>query len=220
MPTVDRRVDQGTRRAERLIRGLSEELRQKRVAVGLTQVEVARSAQISRATYQRIERGAMLNVSLLDASRLAAVLGLDLAVRTYPGTNPLRDIASLARMDRVISAIASPLSYRTEVPLPQNAGRPLEQRAWDCVIYGLGRRTGLEMEMRLTDAQALERRIGLKRRDDPVDAFVLLVADSRNNRRILTDQPQLFPDLARLSFGELSRLLRSGHHPPDALVLV
>jgi len=76
------------------------------------------------------------------------------------------------------------------------------------------------MEMRLTDAQALERRLELKRRDEPVDSFVLLVANSRHNQRVLAEQPRLFPDLTRLSFGELTRLLRSGQHPPNSLVIV
>ena len=219
MPTVDRRVDQGTRRAERLVRDLSDEFRQKRIAVGLTQAEVAKSARISRATYQRFERGAMIHISLLDASRLAAVLGLDLSIRAYPGRTPLRDVASLTRLHVVLSNVGSPLAYKTEVPLPQAPGR-LEQRAWDAVIYGLGRRTGIEMEMRLIDAQAMERRLDLKRRDDSVDSFVLLVANSRHNQRVLSDLPGLFADLARLSFGELARILRSGHHPPNSLVLV
>lgn len=220
MPTVVRRVDDGTRRAERLARNLSEEFRHKRIAAGLTQEDVARSALMSRASYQRFERGTKTDLSLVDLSRLAAVLGLDLSVRAYPGASPIRDIASLTRLQRVVSMVSSPLSYRTEVPLPQLSGQLLEQRAWDAVIYGLGRRTALEMEMRITDAQALERRIELKRRDDPVESFVLLIADSRHNQRVLADQRQLFPDLTRLSFGELGRLLRSGHHPPNALVLV
>jgi len=220
MATVERRVDEGTRRAERLARSLSEEFRHKRVAVGLTQGEVARSALISRATYQRFERGTKTDLSLIDLSRLAAVLGLDLSVRAYPGASPIRDIASLARLQRIMSMVSNPLSYRTEVPLPQLSGRLLEQRAWDGVIYGFGRRTALEMEMRITDVQALERRIALKRRDDPVESFVLLVANSRHNQRVLADQRQLFPELTRLSFGELARLLRAGQHPPNALVLV
>ena len=220
MPPVDRRVDQGTRRAERLAQNLSDEFRHKRIAIGLTQVDVARSALVSRATYQRVERGGMLRVSLLDASRIAAVLGLDLSVRAYPGATPLRDVASLTRLARVLSHVSRPLTYGTEVPLPQAAGRSSEQRAWDAVVYGLGRRTSFEMEMRLTDAQALERRLELKRRDDPVDSFVLLVANSRHNQRVLAEQPRLFPDLTRLSFGELTRLLRSGQHPPNSLVIV
>lgn len=76
------------------------------------------------------------------------------------------------------------------------------------------------MEMRITDAQALERRINLKRRDDPADSFILLVADTHANRRVLREHPELFPDLARLTFSRLTTLLAAGQHPSDALVLV
>lgn len=76
------------------------------------------------------------------------------------------------------------------------------------------------MEMRVRDAQATERRINMKRRDDAVDSLVVLVADTHANRRVLRENPGLFPGLARLTFGTLTRLLRAGQHPPDALVFV
>lgn len=78
----------------------------------------------------------------------------------------------------------------------------------------------MEMEMRIRDGQELERRIALKRRDDPVDNFVLLVADTHANRRVLRENPQLFPNLARLTYTTLVGFLRAGQHPPNALVLV
>jgi len=74
--------------------------------------------------------------------------------------------------------------------------------------------------MRLRNAQALQRRIGLKRRDDPVDSMVLLLADTHTNRRALRDSPDLFPGYPRLTFRELTRVLRAGQHPPSALVFV
>ena len=78
----------------------------------------------------------------------------------------------------------------------------------------------MEMEMRIRDAQALERRMELKWRDDPVDSLVLLVADTKHNREILRGHPNLFPRLARLTYRELIRQLRAARHPPTALVLV
>jgi len=74
--------------------------------------------------------------------------------------------------------------------------------------------------MRIHDAQALERRINLKRQDDPVEAFVLLVADTRHNRSVLTQHPNIFPSLARLTFRELTRQPKAGQHPPSSVVLV
>lgn len=58
-------------------------------------------------------------------------------------------------------------------------------RAWDAVIGGGSWRDGVEAEVRLRDAQALERRIALKQRDGSVDAVILLVWDTRHNRDAL-----------------------------------
>ena len=74
--------------------------------------------------------------------------------------------------------------------------------------------------MRVTDAQGVERRINAKRRDDAPDSFVLLIADTHANRRVFHEYPYLFADLTRMTFAELARILRTGQHPPNALVLV
>jgi hypothetical protein len=66
----------------------------------------------------------------------------------------------------------------------------------------------------------LERRLELKRRDDPVDNLLVLVADTDINRRVLREYPGLFPGLARLTFREMTRFLAAGLHPPSCLVLV
>lgn len=155
----------------------------------------------------------------MEISQVAAVLGLEAVVRLYPGGEPLRDTAQLGRIQTLVEDLGHPLRYRTEVPLPYAPGR-LELRAWDAVIEGRAVRTTIEVEMRIRDAQALERRLGLKRRDDPADRFLLLVADTRTNRRILADHPELFPDLPRLTRTAVLAALRGGMHPPTGVVLL
>ena len=220
MPSVERLHQRGTRRGERALKTVGEEYRDKRVAIGLSQAEVARAIGVSRSTYTRMEAGHALSLSIVRASQAAAVLGLDLAVRTYPGASPLRDVASIERLARFLRHVSNPLSCRTEVPLPQRPNAQLEQRAWDALITGRGKRTAVELEMRLRDAQALERRIEQKRRDDPVDSFVLLIADTRGNRAVLSENPQLFSGLARLTVRAVTRMLEAGRHPPTCMVLV
>lgn len=198
---------------------LGDKFRNKRVSVGVSQQRVADAARISRASYIRIEQGRMAELSISRASRVAAVLGLELAVRVFPGPNPIREVAHAKKLASVLEHVGNPLSYRTEVGLPQVPGR-IEQRAWDALITGVGKRTGVEMEMRIRDAQALERRLDMKRRDDPVDGLMLLVADTRNNRHVLAENPVLFSGFARLSVSVVTRMLRAGHHPPTCLVLV
>lgn len=207
MPTVDRLLQRGAQRGARALRTIGEEYRDKRVAVGVSQAEVARAMGVSRSTYTRIEGGDAVGLSIIRASQAAAVLGLDLAVRVYPGGSPLREKASLERLSRFLVHVASPLTCATEVPLPTRSYGVPEQRAWDALITGAGKPTGVELEMRLRDAQALERRLALKRKDDPV-RFVLLVANTRSNREVLREYPDLFPSLARLGFAAVTRLLR------------
>lgn len=220
MATVERLLQHGTQRGDRALRLVGEELRDKRLTVGLSQHEVAVALRVSRTTYTRIEGGQSPTLSIRRAAQVAAILGLDLSIRTYPGGNPLRDAAQAERLSRLLALVIAPLSYRTEVGLPQREGQPREQRAWDAMILGRGRRTGVEMEMRIRDAQALERRIDLKRRDDPVDNLVVLVADTRANRAVLRENPALCPRLVRLSLVAVARLLRDGQHPPSALVVI
>jgi hypothetical protein len=167
----------------------------------------------------RIEGSKVPRLSILEMSRIASVLGLELSIRAYPGGHPVRDAAHAERLRRVTSNVHAPLRCRTEAPLPAGPGRP-EQRAWDALINGSGRRTGIELEMRLRDGQAVERRINLKRRDDPVDRFLLLVADTRTNRRVLAERPDLFEDLPRLRLVLVTDALRAGEHPPTGLVLI
>jgi transcriptional regulator with XRE-family HTH domain len=192
----------------------------KRVEIGISQQQVAIAAGIARLSYLRIERGGMSNLPIMTASRVAAVLGLDLAVRAYPGVGSMRGAADTARLARVMQCEAPPLSFANEVPLPQGPDLPFEQRAWDAMVSGRDKRTGFEMEMRIRDGQALERRIELKRRDDPVDGVVLLLADTKTNRDAINGNLGLFPGMTRLTFRELARLLRSGQHPPSSLVFV
>ena len=85
---------------------------------------------------------------------------------------------------------------------------------------GAGKRTAVEVEMRIRDAQALERRLDLKRRDDPVDNLVVVVTDTAINRRVLREHPTLFTVLARLTLREMTRFLDSGLHPPSCLGLI
>jgi hypothetical protein len=74
--------------------------------------------------------------------------------------------------------------------------------------------------MRLRDVQAARRRIELKRRDDPTDAFLLLVADTRLNRRVMAEFPELFEELPRLRPSGVRSALEAGALPTTGLLLV
>ena len=220
MGNVERSYDRGNRRGRRAVQTVGEEFREQRLASGVSQQVVADAARITRPRYSTIERGEIERLSILEASRIASVLGLDLFVRTYPGGAPLRDVAHAERLQRLLRHVRAPLRYRVDVPLPQRPDAPAEGRAWDAMIQGHGRRTAFEVEMRLRDAQATIRRHEMKRRDDPVESFLLVLANTRTNRRVCAQYRDLWPDLPRLRTSRVLALLEAGQHPPSGTVFI
>jgi hypothetical protein len=173
---------------------------------------------MSRVHYGRIENGRTTQLTILELDRIASVLGLNPSIRIYPAGPAVRDAGQLLRLRAFLDHAQSPLSWRIEVPLPPRDDR-IDTRAWDAMLYGANTRTAIELETRLRDIQALVRRIDLKRRDDPTDNFVLLVADTRANRRILAEFAGMFVDLPRLRPSAVHAALGSGSHPPTGVLL-
>jgi transcriptional regulator with XRE-family HTH domain len=219
MPTRDDPAHRGRRRGDDLTRRLGLELRDARVGHGLSQDKVARAAGVPRATISRIENGRAPNVPIRLAAALAALVGLDLAVSTYPGGRPIRDVAQVRLMARLTERIGGDWRWSFEVPLPV----PGDQRAWDAVVTRRASRErfGLEAVTRIHDLQALLRRISLKARDGGLERVVLLVADTRTNRRSVEEGTivlgKAFPSGTRAALMALSR----GELPPgDALIVL
>jgi len=174
---------------------------------------------MSRVRYGQIERGVTPTLTMLEFDRIAVVLGLEPSIRLYPGGTPVRDQAQASRLASFLRVARPPMSSRTEVVLPQTREFP-ERRAWDAVLYGQGERTAVELETRLRDVQTVRRRHELKRRDDPTEHFLLLVADTRHNRRVLAEFAELFVDLPRLRPSAVLAALAEGRHPPTGVLLV
>lgn len=216
MVTRERRIDRGRRRAAHLRTAVGEELREGRLAAGLTLVEVSGLVGISHGELSRIERGAAPWVRLETLVLIAAVLGLDLSVRAYPVGDPVRDRAQLALLARLRALLPPSLTWRTEVPIR----RPGDLRAWDAVVGRDGWSVPIDAESRLRDVQAMSRREALKRRDDGAATLVLLVADTRHNRRVLrlarADLAGDFPVAGRT----ILAALRRGEPPAGSGVLL
>ncbi len=219
MPSAERAFDRGTVIGGRQLREIGGELREQRMSLGLSQAFVAAACRLSRPRYAWIEAGKISTMSITELNQIASVLGLDAAVRLYPGGAATRDVAHAGRLGRILAWIRRPLSFRTEVPLPNGSER-WERRAWDAMLYGLGERTAIELEMRLRDVQAVHRRHELKRRDDPTEHFVLLIADTRHNRRVVAEFAELFADVPRLRPSVVRAALEAGQHPPSGLLLI
>jgi len=198
---------------------LASEFRQARLALGQSQAHVATTARMSRGRYAQIERGRAANLTLVELDRVAVVLGLSPSIRVFPSGAPVRDVASATRLQTFTKQVRRPLTYRVEVAPPRFDDRP-EYRAWDAVLFGHRERTACELEMRLRDVQAVRRRIELKRRDDPTEHFLLLIADTRTNRRVLAEFETLFRDLPRLRPSTVWSALEAGRHPRTGILLI
>ncbi|HEY4189131.1 MAG TPA: hypothetical protein VGM28_01800 [Candidatus Limnocylindrales bacterium] len=79
----------------------------------------------------------------------------------------------------------------------------------------------MEAETHVYDAQALERRIELKLRDDPRARTVLLVASrTRHNRQVVDEHRQSFRGLFPLDGGSILRALGAGRIPEAGGILL
>jgi hypothetical protein len=116
-------------------------------------------------------------------ARLLAVVGLDLSARAFPVGTPIVDAAQRKLLEMLRRRTSPNLTGRFEVPLPIHG----DLRAWDAVVSAeKAGRVAIEAETKLRNLQALQRRVPLKKRDDPsIGAVVLLIAGTRANRAVL-----------------------------------
>jgi transcriptional regulator with XRE-family HTH domain len=180
-----------------------------RVGAGLSIREVAAASGASHQQLLRFELGELDRVSITDVGAWCAVVGLYLAIRAYPAGDPIRDRAQLALLERLRKRLHPSLRWRTEVPLPIER----DLRAWDAEISGRQPerwRARVEAETRISDGQALERRLTLKYRDDPGGHLILLVSDMRANRAALQTLREDLTELLPLNARELLVAFSSG----------
>jgi transcriptional regulator with XRE-family HTH domain len=208
MPTRDRPADRGDRTARAAARRLAEELRRARRGAGLSQAITAEGAGISRSWLSRVERGLSPDIPLVVFARVGAVVGPTVALKAFPDGDAIRDAAHARLLERFRRRLHPGLKWRTEVPLPI----PGDKRSWDGVVGGAGWQDAVEAETGVDDAQALERRVMLKRRDGGMDHVILVIADTRRNRDALAEAPAAFAAFP-LRTRQILASLRAGRHP-------
>ena len=158
------------------------EITQARIAAGVSRADIGRAVGMSASQVDRFERGALDDVRLGQLCRLALAVGLSPSLRFFPDGDAVRDAGQIRLMGRLSTRLPTSARLRTEVPLH---GRS-DPRAWDAVLDGHGCVDAFEVETRLADVQATERRVMLKFRDDAVVAHTFLViGDTRANRAAL-----------------------------------
>lgn len=209
MSTRERAASRGSRIAREDLVRIGAEFRNARVGAGLSLVAVGRAVGLSKSHLARIERAQVLNIGMQHLVRIGAVLGLDVRIRAYPGGDPLRDAGHVRLGGRFRGRLHPGIRVRAERLLPNIA----DARAWDQWLDGWpagGNRDGLaaELETRITDYQALMRRLNRKVRDGGVSSVLLIVADTPTNRRaIAAAGAQVaadFPVSARMALASLA----------------
>ena len=208
MATVDRARDRGHRQAGKLLRELGSELREARLAAGLSQRHVAQVAGLNQSRVSRTERVQRVPPRIDELAAHCAVLGLRLSLKAYPEASPVRDVAQLRLLERLRARIDPRFRWRSEVPI----GDAGDLRAWDVRLDGPGS-IGIDAETRVYDIQALQRRTETKWRDSGVDRVVLLVASTRHNRRVLNEHRDTLRSTLPADTPEIMTALRRGHLP-------
>jgi transcriptional regulator with XRE-family HTH domain len=208
--------------ADRARRRINEDERRVRADIaaarrnaGVSQDAIGAACGISGSAEGRIETGVTRTVDLRTLAAMAAAVGLDVRLRAYPAGDPIRDAGQIRLLERLRARIHPSLRWLTEVPLPIDG----DLRAWDALIRGDAWRIAVEAETVLDDLQAQERRLALKRRDGGEDHVILLVADTRRNRRALASAPGAFADLP-LGTREILVALRKGRNPGASGIVI
>ena len=194
----------------RVLRDIS----QGRRSAGLSQRELGRACGLTRSQIARMEAGSR-HGTIRELACVGAAVGLDVRLRAYPAGDPIRDAGQVRLLERLRTRLHPTLRWSTEVPLPIEG----DLRAWDAVIRGTDWRLPVEAETALDDLQATERRVALKRRDGEADHVILLVADTRRNRRALAAAPGAFPDLP-LRTREILAALGTGSRPKGSGIVI
>ena len=149
-------ASRGARRGRRLLADLGADLRVTRVGAGLTLAEVAVPPGSRRPTLSRIERGTrpLVEASML-LRRSARSFGLDLAVRAFPGGNPLRDRAHVPMFAAFRSFGTRASRLRVGGARPDRLGSASVGRHVADTHAEAARGAGVSV----SDAQALARRV-------------------------------------------------------------
>jgi transcriptional regulator with XRE-family HTH domain len=208
MPLRMRPLDRGTARGRSLVQQLCRELEEARLDRGLSYAALGRAVGVTGQQVGRICRGQSPQLTMVRIAQLYALVGLDLSARGFPGGQPLRDAGHVALLGRFQARLGSVLRWRTEVPIAsESPDGPRDFRAWDAVVGGVGWEIGVEAETHVRDLQALERRLALKQRDGAMPVVILVLADTRHHRELISVAgPALrsaFPTTARAAMRSL-----------------
>jgi transcriptional regulator with XRE-family HTH domain len=199
------------------LREIGRELRLARIAAGLSQRQVASALGWSQARVSHVEHGQYPSARLRDLSRFAAVVGMRLWSRVYPGVRHVVDGPQLALLGRLHRRVDPAAGWDLEVPMPIEG----DLRAADGRIRLATCSVLVEAITRLADAQAQVRAAQRKRRDLGCDHLILLIGETGANRRALHEAGHAFVAAFPITQRAALRALAAGRDPGgDAIILL
>ncbi len=202
-------INEAARHALRQLDDALRELRDARLAAGLSQAAVATRLGCSRQLVAAWE-ARRIEPTSTQLARWAAVVGLEVSLRTFPTGSPLRDAGHLRLLRRFTTSIGNAWQLRTESPV---TAEPSDRRTFDVLLSRPPHRVAVEAITRLTDVQAQVRAATLKQEAAGIDCVVLLLGDTRHNRLALREgAPTLSPAFG-LDSRRVLRDLRAGRLP-------
>ena len=216
MPYRRNPVQEATIRADILLRDLGRELRVARLTAGRSQAEVAARIGASQGWVSLAERGRNPSLAVSDLARHAAAVGLTTWIRLFPDGRVVVDGPQLALLERLRTSLHPSWTWELKVPMPDARDR----RAADARMTIPGCSVMVEAITRLADVQAQLRAARRKHRDLGTGRLILLVADSRANRRALREAGMPLLADFRLTPRSALRALAQGRDPGgDTLIL-
>jgi transcriptional regulator with XRE-family HTH domain len=205
----------GLRRGREITQTLVTELRNARVAANVSGRAVASKLGWSEARYRRFERGSR-KASVVDVSAVAGVLGLELSASLHPAGDPIRDKGHQALIRRFRALLTDAWQVIAEMPLPI----PGERRSWDLGLRLGAQRVGVEAETGIRDVQRLTRRVRERETAGGMDEIVLLLSDTRSNRRLLPELLEALGERFHAPPRQILGALREGRPIPGSGVIL
>jgi hypothetical protein len=215
MATRDGNVARATRvAAEDEHRVLAELGRAQRTA-GLSDEAIGRACGLTRWTVARIVQGRR-TASVVELAAIGAAVGRDVRLQVFLAGDAIRDAGQQRLLARLRVRIDASVGMQLEVPLADDRDR----RAWDAMLFTAAWRRPVEAETVIDDVQAAERKLRLKMRDGGEDGVLLVVADTRRNRRALQSATLAFAGFSRDARATLVALRRGECPPTSAIVFL
>jgi hypothetical protein len=156
------------------------------------------------------------DLGVVALSRLAAAVGLDLSIRTFPAASVLRDAGQVKIMNRFTPEVGGGIPIRLEVQVA-----PGDPRAFDIV---LGRPPGLaaiEVLSRLRDVQAQTRAALAKQEASGIGVLILVIGGTHANRLAVREAGSALRAAFPLETRAVLASLRRGRVPSaNGIVLI